>query len=154
MKARTLFLEHALNEGLKVKQIVFLTGMRPLLDSEKSVCGKEWESEMARWVYENSQLPKNIPVTFVNAPQTQKDGKISRPTTRGTIIEWLQTKPTPGSCLAISNQPFVLYQDAVARSALPKHFSLETVGEKTEKWTVAVVLDSVAKTVYENERSK
>ena len=152
VQGRVGYLEGLLRGGVKVKEIVFLSGMRGLLDGEKEVCGKEWESEMVKWVYERSGLPRNVPVVFINAKQKLVGEKLIRPTTSDTIIEWLKLNPHPGQCLAISNQPFVPYQDAVAKNVLPDNFVLETVGEKAGKWTVAVVLDSVAKTLYEEEK--
>jgi hypothetical protein len=154
VQSRVSYLQKLIDQGLQVKQIVFLTGMRKLLETEKTAPYLEWESQMVEWVYDHSTLPRKIPVLFVNAPAKSVQGKIVRPTTGDTIFEWLKKMPAPGSCLAISNQPFVPYQDAVVSNFLPPEFSLETAGEETAQWSVALVLDSIAKTLYEQERKK
>jgi hypothetical protein len=153
LELRVKYLETLIEQGLEVKQIVFLSGMRKLLDVEKVAAHLAWESDLTHWVYDHSTLPRKIPVVFINAPEKLVQGNLVRPTTGDTIFEWLKQTPEAGSCLAISNQPLVPYQDAVAKNSLPHGFTLETVGEETKYWKVALVLDSIAKTVYEEKKS-
>ena len=145
VKSRTASLKKALASGVKINQIVFLTGMRELETWEKEALPENiyWEWEMVEYVYQTSDLPKEIAVKIINAkaPSNQK-----RPSTIHTVAAWLEQKPTPGSCLAFSNQPYVPYQHAVLKNLLPEGLSLETVGDKAENWSVALVLDTIAKT--------
>jgi hypothetical protein len=135
-----------LKKGVHVNQIVFLTGERDLLDSEKQQCGLSLESEMVQWAYIRSDLPKEIHVLFVNAPKKQRAGVWGRPQTIDTVAAWLGTNPQPGTCLGISNQPYVQYQDAVMRSLLPDTFTVETAGPAVQgEPTVALILDTIAK---------
>jgi hypothetical protein len=121
--------------------LVFLTGERPLLDSEKEYLpGLQTESEMVRWVYEHSDLPKEIPPLFIEVPMKGN----RRPNTLDTIHAWLQTDPHPITCLALSNQPYVHYQQAVLDRLLP--FSVETVGNAViGNPSVALMLDTLAR---------
>ena len=92
-----------------------------------------------------------IPIVFVDTPmQKTENNNLRRPNTRDTINEWLQKyNPHNGSILAISNQPFIGYQDAVLRNILPKGFSIETVGcENLENETTTIILDSLARWIY------
>ena len=98
VEQRIGYLKELLDRGISVGRIVFLSGDRPLLGEEREKTGLASEIEMVRWIYERSDLPKSIPVDFVDAP---KRGR--RPQTSDTAIEWLKSGPLPGSCLAISN---------------------------------------------------
>lgn len=88
---------------------------------------------------------RNLPLTVINAPPIL--GR-DRPTTESTIALWLQNSPEPGEVLFFSNQPFVLYQDAVITSLMPEDFLIETVGTKGgEELPISTLLDTVAKYV-------
>jgi hypothetical protein len=90
---------------------------------------------------------ESIPVVFTNAP-AQPGAK--RATTRDTIREWLSEKPIPGKCLAISNQPYVEYQQAVTVRLLPEDFSLEAVGPPIDGTpSVAILLDTLGRLLHE-----
>ncbi len=117
------------------------------------------ESEMMRFVFDQTDLPfdRNI-ITFIDTPmQTKADGSLTRPTTADTVHSWLAQDPVPGSCLAISNQPFVCYQDTVIRTYLKdlhSKFSIETVGEGVSEserndLKIAVTLDAIARWLYQ-----
>jgi len=122
-------------------QIVFLTGQRPLRESEKNQLPLlETEAQMVRWVYERSALPKNVPVLWIDAPMKGTQ----RPNTADTISAWLKTNPLPESCLAISNQPYVRYQGAVLQRLVP--FPVETVGPSIlGNPSVDLMLDTLAR---------
>lgn len=139
------------NKGIRFEKIVFLTGERSLLATEQVAEGLKTEREMVEWVYWHSDCPKEIPVLFVNAPAKKRsDGTIvGRPQTPDTLLSWLQTAPAPGSCLAISNQPYVLYQHAILSRLLPEEFEAETVGPSAQgNLPVALLLDTIAKQLY------
>lgn len=141
VEERIAFLNALLEQGVRVRQIVFLTGKRLLLDFEWELTGLQTEREMVEWVYLRSDLPKEIPIFFVDAPP----GEMERPQTKDTIASWLQSHPLPGTCLAISNQPYVKYQDAVLKKLLPNGFWVETVGPGIRRDpTVALMLDTIA----------
>lgn len=133
--------DYLISCGISFDQLVFLSGERPLLDSEKEqLPGLLTESEMVRWVYQQSALPKDVSVLFIEVPM--KGAR--RPNTLDTINAWLKTDPHPATCLAISNQPYVHYQGAVLNRLLP--FSAETVGNSVKgKPTVALMLDTLAR---------
>lgn len=167
------------NSGVRFNTIVLLGGQRPLdqtIENSAIVLDrnnpqlpikKNWqlrgnlpitEIEMMRMIYDQTQLPpgmENINVVFVDTPmQIDAQGNRRRPNTGDTINEWLKTNPPPGSCIAISDQPHVGYQDAVLRSLLPKEFELETVGpEAAAQETIATLLDALARTIYAIEKS-
>ena len=110
---------------------------------------------MIKLIFEQTDLPeafRKIPVEFINTPvQATKDGGTRRPNTADTVSAWLATGPMPGSCLAVSNQPYNLYQDAIIRGSIPTTFTLETVGagvETQKEESVAVYLDTIARYIF------
>ena len=108
--------------------------------------GGTMETDMVRWVYSRSTLPKDVPVVFIDAPRKMKEGIWVRPDTKDTIAEWLKTNPKMRYLLAVSNQPYVEYQNAVLGSLIPKGFKAETVGPAVQgEPTVALILDTIAK---------
>lgn len=170
------------NAGIHFDRIIFLGGQRPLdaniesaamlvdpANGELSIRA-DWQQPaplptteygMMKLVYDQADMPAafaSIPVTFIDSPMQQKpDGTLARPTTGDTIKDWLATEPKTGSCLFISNQPYVGYQDAVARTFMPATFGVETVGPRVDKddELVAVLLDTMARWLYqENVRGK
>ncbi len=146
VEKRIAYLADQWKKGVRFDQLVFLTGERPLLDSETAICSVEMESEMVEWAYSQSELPKEIPVIFINTAGRKKDSVWIRPQTVNTIAAWLQTNPRPGSCLAVSNQPYVDYQHAVLQSLLPSGFAAETVGPAVQgEPSVALILDTISK---------
>jgi hypothetical protein len=130
--------------GVTFDQLVFLTGERPLLASEKEqLPGLATESEMAKWVYQNAALSKQIPVLFIDVPMKGAQ----RPNTLDTVVAWLDTAPLPSSCLAISNQPYVHYQGAILDRYVP--FDVEMVGPSVlGDPSVDLMLDTLARELY------
>jgi len=154
VEKRIAFLERLRERGVNFNEIVFLTGDRDLLLSERERSGCRIESEMVEWAYRQSDLSKDIPATFVFAPKQSESGFLRCPRTHDTVEAWLRLSPTPGRCLAVSNQPYVGYQHAVLNSLLPRGFSLETVGPGIQgEPTVALMLDTIAKQIIA-ERSR
>lgn len=133
--------DYLIDCGISFDQVIFLTGERPLLDSEKEkLPGLHTESEMVRWVYQQSPLSKEIPALFIEVPMKGD----RRPNTLDTIHAWLQTDPHPQTCLAISSQPYVHYQEAILARFVP--FPIETVGYSVKgNPTVALMLDTLAR---------
>ena len=174
MRTRLAYLIELWNNGVFFEDIVVLVGQRPRspeIETDDVIMGKgaselsvkkDWklsqmpatETDMARLVFEQTELPvglDKIPVIFVDTPmQKTATGTLRRPNTVDTVLAWLVTNPAPGLCMAVSNQPYCLYQDAVVRGCLHKGFDLETVGSAamTEKASVATYLDTVARYLY------
>lgn len=144
---------------IRPEAMVFLGGERPLLPDKESMevlldsnngvlpFRKGWtfsgdeprtELEMMQLVWDQADIPnemRELPVTWVNAqmktdPDDPTGKRTTRPNTGDTIATWLADyDPSPGHCLAISNQPHVAYQDAVLRTCLPTlRFTIETIG--------------------------
>lgn len=166
--------------GVRFDEIVVLGGERPLhpkLESHQVLLDRnnkelpiradwtlqgelpETESGMIRMVFDQADLPeklkKEVRIVFVETPMQQRpDGSLRRPNTGDTIIHWKRTcAPTPGSCLVISSQPYVCYQDAVARTFLSKYFGVETIGSCVQDdLPLAVHLDNIARWLYQERQ--
>jgi len=149
-------------KGYKTKEIVFLGSERPLhpIEEPAEIYGTDnppkTEYDMMKWIDSHAQMSpevRRIKRTFINTPNTvDANGRIKRATTADTFREWLKTNPTPGSCLIVSNQPFVGYQASVARSYLPKSFKIDATGQTAnhdQKGTISIILDSLARWIYQ-----
>lgn len=161
-------------------QVIFLTGERDLFPEENEAQFTDpnplkqdpsWqkpnvlpvtEDKAAEWIWNQSKLPDSLrkaTITFVRAKKNP-DGK--RPTTFDTIQAWINGyKPKPGTCLSISSQPFVYYQEATIYGVFKKAglleqgFSVEGIGLGVENGSldyfrenIAIVLDNFARTIY------
>ncbi|MBX9831000.1 hypothetical protein K2X40_03505 [Candidatus Babeliales bacterium] len=167
------------NQGIRFDRLVLLGGQRVLeknFEGEAALLDrsntdlpirKEWqftrtipttEIEMMRCVYDQADMPelmRKVPVTFVDSLMRQRaDGALVRPTTIDTINDWLVMSPQAGSCLVLSNQPYVLYQHSVVQTALPQEFYVETVGKAVDEEddNNAVYLDTVARWLYQEKQ--
>ncbi len=174
VRLRLNYLVELFKQGIQVEKIIFLGGARPLereLESETILCNPDitqfpinpaWhkpkklpktEIEMMHMIYEQMDLPlefRAIPVEFIDTPMQQNtDGTIRRPSTNDIIKQWLKTKPEYGSILLVSNQPYVGFQDATARSLLSKNFSIDSVGSKSTEQKQNIYLDSIARWLYQ-----
>lgn len=137
-------LDYLIKTGVTFDQIVFLTGDRPLLDAEKAILPDlKTEGEMVKWVYEHSEISKEISALFILAPMRNE----RRPNSLDTIQAWLKFEPNPESCLIVSSQPYICYQGAIFARFLP--FSFEMAGpEITGHPTVALMLDTLGREIY------
>ena len=176
MRARVHFLEKLWNLGVRFKEILFLVGDRPLSSSfeeEKnplnSACSTtafrpNWipskevfktEAEVVPLVWDqivwDEQLRNTtfqvLSTPFVRDTETQE---MRRPDTADTIQTWISKEYVcSGAYLAISNNPFIPYQDAAIRSVLKGQnlyntISLETVGPGVSlNLSVASYLDAL-----------
>lgn len=142
-------------QGVRYNQIFLLVGDRPL-DKSVEPEAERWqtESEAMRHLWEEQEMPaalREIPCTLITAPMIKDaTGKFRRPTTKDTIDAFLAKNPVAGSCCCISNQPAVLYQQAVIRALLPDSWSVETIGAATSlaQQKAATVLDMIARCLY------
>jgi len=177
VRDRLTYLIHLWDQGTRFKKIVLLGSERPLdptVDSEAMLKNipqyglptrKNWqipavlpktESAMMRMIFDQVEIPddmKKCPLIVVNSPQvTMPDGKIRRATTADTVIDWLKMNPQPGSCLFISNQPYVGYQHAIVLFLLPQSFTIDTAGSgvrDVSTLAVNVCLDTLARWLYQ-----
>ena len=157
MQERLDFLWQEYQRGVRFHQVVLLTGQRDLDESVEIFpenCATE--TDLLVYLFEKSPLCGKIPCLLIDSPKIPiGEGILRRPNTAKTVVDWYATRPLPGSCLAISNQPFVGYQEAVIRTFLPAEFTVEAVGPMAkisenfgEPRYVAVLLDNFAKWFY------
>lgn len=160
-------IEHAVqlwNNGIRFREIVLLGCERKLDPKQEpaslfnSVATPKTEYEMMRYVYEHTQMPeamRAIKPTFINSPnKIIAAGKEQRATTGDTLIDWLKTHPKPGTCLIISNQPFIRYQESVTQGFLPLFIVDATGHELNPNESVSNILDSLARWIYTENQKK
>lgn len=159
VKERMLFLGEEWQRGLRFDEIVLLGSARPITPEEKLEARSEslqTESDIMLALWTSLPLPaalKKVPKILVHSPmKTDASGVLLRPNTADTIIAWLNTKPKPGTVVAISNQPYVHYQDAVLRALMPEQFSLSTIGSKSNKNNINLHLDNLARILYQENQ--
>lgn len=159
MQMRLDYLKQLWEEGIRFKEIVWLTGDRPLdirADGLIDRCANE--SEAASIIWEEASLPQEIrslPVVFVKVPMKIEGASQKRPNTEDTIVAWLKTAPEPCKALFVSDQPFCGYQFAVVKAALPKTFLFDLVGQgvdpNSHPAAAAITLDSIARWIYQED---
>jgi hypothetical protein len=154
---------------VRCKQVIFLTSERPLVAFENRAAladraqtvlpiRTDWqepaqmptkEHEMLPIVWDQAELPADLKALprhiVVSTMKTYPDGTTRRAHTGDTVEDWVAQKPQPGSCLFISNQPYVGYQGGIARRLMPKEFSIEIVGAapRSEQKSVSVLVDTL-----------
>lgn len=175
VRNRLAFLMSEWERGVRFNEIIILAGQR-ILDSEKESeitlydrankilpIKQSWqqpekkpatETEMIKMLFEQVQFSDDlgkIPRTFIDAhSQKNSDGSVRRPTTSDTVKAWLAQNPVPGSCLVISCQPYVTYQDSVMKTLMPASFLTDTIGAEVDtSESLATLLDTVARILYQ-----
>lgn len=164
LRHRLSYLQSCWDRGVRFDQIVCLVGDRSL-DKEKEVKVLQEEGvapdampateiDMMRYLLETTKFSggmENVPlVVVVSYRKIMPDGSYQRPTSADTIANWLKSSPKVGSILAMSNQPYCVYQQVVIKSLVPREFSVETVGSKAaDSVTTAVYLDTIARILYQ-----
>ncbi len=158
MEKRIGFLKELWDKGYRFDHVVVLSGER-VLDAkvEKIPEGCKSESDAAHAMWKTVDLSpevRNLPITFVDTPMIPVYMGKRRPGTADTIAKWVKTSPKPGSCLIISNQPYITYQEATIRLLLPKGFTLEAVGPGAvpAELNAADILDSIARWLYQEQQ--
>lgn len=136
-------------------KIVFLTGERELTVSEKAESGLKNENQGARWIWKNTDLPETLRSSNIEFIFGAKKPGAPRATTHDTVDEWIATNPSTGTCLSISSQPFVYYQEITMQNALKDHpgFIIEGAGfdyddENYFQNHIPIYLDNLARTLY------
>ena len=166
------------NEGTRFKKLIIHTGARPLDPTKESKnilfnhsngevpIRKDWqptqvpltEADMVRMVLDRAELPAgfkdSVKIDIIDAPmQKNKDGSLRRPNTGDVVKLWLSQGIQPGTVLAITNQPYVLYQHAVLKTLLPTTFNIETAGSAIKSPIhVGIILDSLARWLYQENQ--
>ena len=141
--------------GLNFKEIVLLGGERQLRDIEKDGLPEHitTEAQMMEYLCAHHATLKNDTALLVNAPMAKhSDGTFIRPNTDDTIVYFSKIAPADGSCLVISNNPYVLRQTKVAQRILDQvRFPTEGAGKKVNPETIDIVMlmDEFARTIYE-----
>lgn len=117
---------------------------------------KSDELEMIKFIF-YYQKPEEINTEYV---YSEKESNYHRATTASTIEAWLKkipTSPQKTYYLAISNQPFVNYQNSVisyilSKTGRAKDIEIHTIGGETnyqdKENQAAILLNTVAKTIY------
>ncbi|NBT84939.1 MAG: hypothetical protein EBT45_00295 [Alphaproteobacteria bacterium] len=120
------------------------------------------ETDMIKIVFDQSKhsVLKDENIIFVHT--LKKQGQ-ARATTETTVYKWLeQCNPKTGTYLAISNQPYVYYQELSIQKSLLKagrnDIHVEVVGPgktfeaipgKNQEQEISVLLDNLARIFYE-----
>jgi len=157
MQMRLDYLKQLWNEGTRFKEIVWLTGDRPLdnrIDGLTDRCRNESEAALILW--KETSLPeemRSLPVIFVAAPMKIEGSSQKRPNTEDTIVAWLKLSPEPCKVLFVSDQPFCGYQFAVIKANLPNAFLFDLVGQGADSTShpaaAAITLDAIARWIYQ-----
>lgn len=179
LRSRLHYLIEQWRCGVRFSELYFLSGERPLMESERSLealttsdrsplkirsdCSPPsyfplTECDLARWVWEQADVPEDfrdrVQVYFINAPMKRHpvDRTLLRPTTDDTVEKWLESQPPLGRYLAVSNSPFILRQDLVVRKIASERYCLDSVGNEIgEEEQVAVLLDELARTIFQTK---
>lgn len=177
MRQRLHYLIEQWNRGVRFSHLYFLSGARPLepqqenpvtfLQDEQSILKikKDWivpkkfpttECELAEFLWTQSDIPedmqKEVEVHFINAPMKidPQSGKLLRPTTNDTIEAWLQTAPSHGRYLAITNAPYIHRQDVITRTIAPQEYTFDTIGsELSGQEKTAIIFDELARCIFQ-----
>lgn len=161
-------------KGTRFKEVVFLGSERPRnVDREtaeilyrgsykKGIVFPETECEIMKLLFSQADVSRefveNVHVTFINAPMRKNpNGKVMQPTASDALKVWLKDCAKPGTCLVVSNNPYLGYTNSVVKTFLPSSFTVETVGPAANKMSnVAVHLDNLTRWLYQEQvrRSK
>ena len=163
MQQRLEHLARLWQSGVRYKQLVFLTGQRPLTpeidkvdqliaNASGHLATKDsrpaTESEAAIMLFQSTPLMPDMraaPVVFVDSPRQWNQTYWQRPNTRDTLKTWLHRNPESGSVLVMSEQPSAHYQQEVVRQELPETFSVDVAASTATKETrLAILLDALA----------
>ncbi len=147
MQSRIAYLIDLWNLGTRFDRVVFLTGDR-ILDERDRLSNPglaKNETQLFKKLWAQANLPeilKQLPTRWIDAPKIQS----GRPTTVSTIEAWRrQENLDHEDILAISNQPFIDYQQCALLNYLPDTASVETVGPAANPDAlIAVYLDALA----------
>lgn len=163
MQKRLEHLARLWQSGVRYKQLIFLTGQRPLtpeIDKIDQLISSTsghlaardskpaTESEAAIMLFQSTPLMpemRSLPVVFVDSPRFWNQTYWQRPNTRDTLKTWLRRNPESGPVLVISEQPSAHYQQEVVRQELPETFEVDIAAPAAASETrLAILLDALA----------
>lgn len=146
--------------GCRFGTVVLLGGERPLEadELERAAAGVKTEAQMMEAVYNAHPGFTGQRMLLVNAPMTRKaDGGPARPTTDGTLEEFARRAPAGGTCLVISNNPYVVRQTLAARRILDQAgFPVDGAGAAISQAgadDIIMLMDEFARTLYEETKA-
>lgn len=157
MQMRINYLEKVVQEGVEVKNVALLTGMRKLdsaVEQFPEGCMTEGDAMVALW--KKSPLSSKIEWSHLDHPLIrEKAGSMRRPWTHDTFAAWVKGESPPKEVIIVSNQPYCCYFDAVAQAALPQGFVFEVVGEAIDPTEIKTdtLLDNLARWIYMSQNS-
>lgn len=151
MKQRIAFLDAQIKNGIRAGKIIVLCSDRPLYEYETPHTRAHTECQMIEELI--AKMPRhNWPaVDFCESyGKLNADGHHQRATTEDTIKTWLTKQPNPGSCLIISQQPYIGRQNAVLHKYLHNSWKFETIGPQlAADFTLEDMLDTLARWLYQ-----
>lgn len=167
VKRRIEFLIHLYNKGVTWDKIYLLGSTRDLkigneADQEMSKILKKKELASTEMVMMNelwhqTKMPEKLRTITVVSIQSGERPDGTRANTEDTLVDMVKNGDNVEgkSFLFISNNPYICYQDAVAKRALDQYkVTVETVGEAmTPNETMENVLDTVARCLTNIKRS-
>ena len=155
MEPRIDYLLKLCKEELRFNKLIFHCGLQniPLEDGEWASAYTELsEVNAARTLLKRARAEETckVPITFVEIPMQKTEYGLKNPNTLDGVHAWLATQPEPGSCLIISSQPYIHYQDAVFKTAMSASFAIETVGTAAASTIpISEMLDYVTRHLYQ-----
>jgi hypothetical protein len=155
MQKRLAYLQKLYDSGVRFKQVVLLTGARPLDPAVETSPEGATEGEAMAYLWKSMELSKKVPWKQVDTPMIAvANGRERRPSRADTLRAWRSTSPVPGPTLLITNQPYCPYEQAVAEHILCKGFKPEAVGAKADVASLngRVLLDNIARWIYESNK--
>lgn len=153
--ARLDYLAQLYTKGYNCTVHVLLSGERPLLEEEKNGLPETitTEIEMVNFIYDQYPLFKQHMVLSINAPMVP--GSV-RPTTDSTLKLFALQAPSHGSCLVVSENPFILRQTKTAQRLLDQScFPTEGAGGsiKEKDKDIVLLMDEFARLLYEDYKA-
>jgi hypothetical protein len=131
------------------KNVILLTSSLPLPEQFKRYHFGETEAAMMCGLFKQSIL-SGKPSQCIEVPMIVEHNKMRRPTTQDTIEAWLATRPVPGSCLALSAQPFIRRQSSLLEALLPSSFTMTPAGPEAEHdMPIGLYLDELARALHQ-----
>ena len=170
------YLVQLIKTGYSFDTVVLLGGERPLkpeeleqlanLQSSPQVINQnidlnniKTEAQVMEFAYKfNPDLQTQAKLT-INASMAQKpDRALARANTDDTILTFAKQAPQTGSCLVISNNPYVLRQTLVVKRLLDQNkFPTDGAGaavSESNKSDIIMLMDEFARTLYEENKIK
>ncbi len=148
------FLKTLIDRGYSFDHYILLGSHRALLPEEKEDLPSEITTEagMMEFLWKTHFTQKDR--VIINAPLIQTaDGSYKRPTTDDTLKEFAsQFFDKKGSCLVVSENPYLARQIKTAQRILRPHgFEVDGAGSQTtpENSDIVMLMDEFARLLYE-----